>query len=104
MLCVGICCNSCRKEAVEITDNSSCKGTYVRHKYLFILSKIIVVQMRLLSNKKINQLFNDVKVMHHLPRASDLIRKHPIDFPTDKLNFSSSKRCGIIKFLKIYFM
>ena len=54
--------------------------------------------------KKQDQPANDVKVMHHLPRASDLLRKHLIDFPTDKLNFSSSKRCGIIKFLIIYFM
>ena len=42
--------------------------------------------------------------MHHLPRAADLLRKHLIDFPTDKLNFSSSKGRGIIAFLIIYLM
>ena len=104
MLCVGICCNRYRKEAVEVKDNSSYRGTYLWHKYLFILSKIIVVQMRLLSNKKINQLFNDVKVMHHLPRAGYLFIKHLIDFPTVKINFSFYKRWGMIKFLIIYFM
>ena len=42
--------------------------------------------------------------MHHSPRADDLLRKHLIDFPTDKLNFSSTKGRGIIAFVKLYLM
>ena len=54
--------------------------------------------------KQQDQPANDVKVMHHLPRAADLLRKHLIDFPTVEINFSSYKRWGMIKFLIIYFM
>ena len=103
MLCVGICCNSYRKEAVEVKDNSSYRGTYVWHKYLFILSKIIVVKMRLLSNNKINQLMMSKLCIIYLEQLI-FFKKHLIDFPTDKLNFSSSKGCGIITFLIIYFI
>ena len=101
MLCVGICCNCYRKDAVEVKDNSSYRGTYVWHKKLFILSKIIVVTWDETTVKNQDQPANDVKVMHHLPRAGDLFIKHLIDFPTVKINFSSYKRWGMIKFLII---
>ena len=104
MLCVGICCNRYRKEAVEVKDNSSYRGTYVWHKKLFIFSKIIVVTWDETTFKKQDQPANDVKVMHHLPRAGYLFIKHLIDFPTVKINFSFYKRWGMIKFLIIYFM
>jgi hypothetical protein len=42
--------------------------------------------------KKQDQPANDVKVMHHLPRAGYLFIKHLIDFPTVKINFSFYKR------------
>ena len=36
--------------------------------------------------------------MHHLPRASDLLRKHLIAFPTDKLNFRPISLHSIFEF------
>ena len=103
MLCVGICCNRYRKEAVEVKDNSSYRGTYVWHKKFFILSKITVVKMRLLSKNKINQLMMSKLCIIYQEQVIFFI-KHLIDFPTVKINFSFYKRWGMIKFLIIYFM